>query len=100
VAIGIAVETRLAVDHAHLPPPAARRIVALLRDFGLPTTIPRKLSLARIRAATHHDKKARAGRARYALPVALGRMRPGAGVTVAVGDKAVLDALRACREAG
>jgi 3-dehydroquinate synthase len=100
VAIGIAVETRLAVDHAGLAEPAARRIVALLRDFGLPTTIPRKLSLARIRAATHQDKKARAGQARYALPVALGRMRPGAGVTVAIGDEAVLDALRACRESG
>ena len=100
VAIGIVVETRLAVDHAGLPEPVARRIVALLRDFGLPTTIPRKLSLSRIQAATHLDKKARAGKARYALPVALGRMRPGAGVTVSVGDEAVLEALRACRSRG
>ena len=97
VAIGIAVEARLAVEHGSLPESHAHRIVALLRDFGLAATVPRKLSLVKILRATHHDKKARAGKARYALPVALGRMRPGAGVTVAVPDKAVLEALRACR---
>lgn len=100
VAIGIAVEARLAVKHGDLPEFTAGRIVALLRDFGLPTTVPRKLSPAKILRATHRDKKARAGKARYALPVALGRMRPGAGVTVAVRDEAVLDALRACRARG
>ena len=100
VAIGMAVEARLALEHTGLPESAARRIVALLADFGLPTEIPRQLSLAEIRSATHQDKKARSGRARYALPTALGRMRPGAGVTVPVADKAVLDALRACRKPG
>ena len=100
VAIGIAVETRLAVEHGGLPESAAHRIVALLQDFGLPTTVPRKLSLARIRRATYHDKKALAGKSRYALPVALGRMRPGAGVTVAVHDEAVTKALKACQSRG
>ncbi len=100
VAIGIAVEARLAVKHGDLPEFHAGRIVTLLRDFGLPTTVPRKLSPAKILRATHHDKKARAGKARYAFPVALGRMRPGAGVTVAVRDEAVLDALRTCRARG
>jgi 3-dehydroquinate synthase len=99
VSIGIAVEARLAVDHAGLAASTADRIVALLHEFGLPTTIPRGLSLARIRAATHLDKKARAGRARYALPVALGKMSPGAAVTRALDDKAVAAALRACRSA-
>jgi len=99
VSIGIAVEARLATDHGGLPERAARRIVALLAEFGLPTTVPRGLSLARIRSATQRDKKARGGRPRYAFPVALGRMRPGAGVTVAVPDEAVRNALLACRAA-
>jgi len=94
VAIGIAVEARLAVEQGSFPESHAHRIVVLLGKFGLPTAVPRALSLAKILRATHYDKKARAGRARYALPVALGRMRPGAGVTVAVRDEAVLDALR------
>jgi len=100
VAIGIAVEAWLAVQQGSLPESHAQRIVALLDSFGLPTAVPRTLSLAKILRATHYDKKARAGKARYALPVALGRMRPGAGVTVAVRDEAVLDALRACRAPG
>ena len=97
VSIGMAVEARLAVDHAGLSAPAADRIVALLSRFGLPTTIPRGLSLARVRAATHQDKKARSGRARYALPLALGRMSPGAAVTRAIDDSAIAGALRASR---
>jgi 3-dehydroquinate synthase len=100
VSIGMAVEARLALDHCGLRESVAARIVALLAEFGLPTTIPRALSPTRIRAATHHDKKARSGKARYALPVALGRMRPGAEVTLAIDDGAVLAALRACRFAG
>ncbi len=71
-----------------------------MRAFDLPTAVPGNLPLARVRAATHRDKKARAGRARYALPVALGRMLPGARVTQEVGDKDVLAALRASRETG
>ncbi|NIM00856.1 MAG: 3-dehydroquinate synthase [Acidobacteria bacterium] len=100
VAIGMAVEARLAVAHAGLSEATATRIVATLQAFGLPTAIPRNVSLARLRAATHRDKKARAGRARYALPVALGRMSPGVRVTTTVDDRDVLAALRASRETG
>ncbi len=98
VAIGMAVEAKLAVAHGTLSAVAGGRVVALLHAFGLPTTVPRALSPARIRDATHRDKKARGGKSRYALPTALGRMPPAARVTVAIGDRDLMAALRACRK--
>ena len=97
VAIGMAVEARLAVDHGSLSESDARRVVDLLETFGLPSNVPAGLTSARIIRATHRDKKARSGSARYALPVALGRMLPGSQVTVVIPDSAVRGALKACR---
>ena len=97
ISIGMAVEARLGVEHGRLSPAHATRIVDLLAAFGLPVTVPRDLSLARVLRATHRDKKARGGTARYALPVSLGRMLPGSGVTCEIDAGAVLGALRASR---
>jgi len=95
ISIGMAVEARLAVEHGRLPAAHADRIVSLLAAFGLPVTLPGGLPLARVVRATHRDKKARRGTARYALPVALGRMLPGSAVTCEIDAGAVLAALRA-----
>jgi len=94
VAIGMAVEARLAVQLGGFTGRAADRLIALLRAFDLPVELPAGSVPARIVGATRADKKSRRGRARYALPAALGRMTAGSDVTREVEDSAVLRALR------
>ena len=77
VSIGMVVEARLAVEATGFPRADVERLEVLLAALGLPTRLPAEVPLERLLAATRRDKKARGGKARYALPSALGRMRPG-----------------------
>lgn len=99
VAVGMALESRLAERAAIAAPGLADRVEAALARAGLPTRIAPGLSPAitpeRIVEATHGDKKARAGQAEYALPRAIGQMA-GAdrGWGIRVSDALVLELLR------
>jgi len=89
VAMGMIVEARLATAITGFSERHERRLSGLIDALGLPVRLPAGLSADAIVAATRHDKKARAGRARYALPVRIGRMGPADGVTVTVADEAL-----------
>jgi 3-dehydroquinate synthase len=74
VAIGMVLEGRLAERIGVASPGTADRIEEAVHRAGLPTSRPPALDPERILAATHGDKKARAGSAEYALPRRVGEM--------------------------
>ncbi len=86
VAVGLAVEGRIATRVTGLPAGHAQRIETLLRTLGLPTEWPRGLDPSVVLEATRRDKKSRGGRVRYALPERIGRMPKVPGTTVEVPD--------------
>jgi 3-dehydroquinate synthase len=86
VSIGMCIEAELAVEATGFPRPQVRRLERLLQRCGLETHVPAHLSREEIVCATRRDKKTRVGRARYAVPRSLGRMLPGAEVTVEVSE--------------
>lgn len=79
VALGMIVEAQLAELAEVAREPLAARIREAVAAVGLPTHMPAGVDKGAVLAETHGDKKARAGAARYALPVALGEMDPGDG---------------------
>jgi len=79
VALGMIAEARLAELAEITREPIANRIRDAVAAVGLPTTLPAGVSRDAVLAETHGDKKARAGAARYALPVAQGEMDPADG---------------------
>lgn len=89
VAAGMCLEARLAALVGEFPRAHVRRLEALVEAFGLPARLPREIEHDALLAATRRDKKARAGRVRYALPRRLGRMPVGAEPTLAVEDEAL-----------
>jgi 3-dehydroquinate synthase len=97
VAQGMCAEARMARARLGFPESHLRRLLALLEAFGLPVTLQPGAGDEALIAATRHDKKARAGRVRYALPRRIGRMLPGDEVTLELDDAAVAEALAASR---
>ena len=88
VAIGMVVEARLAEALRLAEAGTARRIAAALEHHRLPTAIPEGCGVDLLIAAMQHDKKARDGAPRFALPLRVGAMHaaPGQEWTVAVPD--------------
>jgi 3-dehydroquinate synthase len=74
IAVGMCLESRLAERLGVAEPGTADRIRAACAAAGLPTQRPTGLSPEAILRAARGDKKAREGRAEYALPAAIGRM--------------------------
>lgn len=72
VAIGMALEARVAERMGIARAGTAAAIERVLRRAGLPVALPTTLDAERVLAATGQDKKRRAGTVEYALPV-----RPG-----------------------
>ena len=93
VAVGMCVEARLAVRATGFPGSDAERLEAVVRSAGLPSALAGGVPAEAVVAAMRADKKARAGRARFALPVRLGRMPAGNDVTVEVPDQRVCEVL-------
>ena len=91
VAIGMVVEARLAEALRVAESGTARRIATALQHHRLPTSIPEGCAADPLIAAMRHDKKARDGVLRFALPVRVGEMRVAQGRewTVAVPDALV-----------
>lgn len=93
VAVGMGVEGRIAVDATGFPSSHLERLLRLVDRFGLPLRLPASTAPAAVVEAARRDKKVRAGELRYALPREIGRMLPGAGVTVAVEESTAISAL-------
>lgn len=87
VAIGMVLEARLAERIGHTPAGLADRIAAVCAAVGLPVTLPPGIDADAVVAATHGDKKSRAGQVRYSLPDGIGTIATATrGFTVAVPD--------------
>jgi 3-dehydroquinate synthase len=74
VAIGMAYEARLAERVGVAEGGTARRITGLLERYGLPLELPPAARLGDLVDAMEHDKKARGGEVRFALPKRIGVM--------------------------
>jgi 3-dehydroquinate synthase len=74
IAVGMVAEAHLASRVGLLSAQATRRIVDLLALLDLPTTLPPGIEIPAILEVAHRDKKARAGKVTYSLPVRIGAM--------------------------
>jgi 3-dehydroquinate synthetase len=93
ISIGLHAALRLSVEKAGLPEADARRVVAVLEAFRLPTRIPADLPTDVIMEALLRDKKFESGRVRFVLLEQLGSAFLSSAVT---GDeiRAVVESLR------
>jgi 3-dehydroquinate synthase len=89
VAIGMVYEGKLAERIGVAERGTAERIRDAVRAAGLPDTRPSSIGLDETLRATHGDKKARAGRAEYALPRRIGEMSAERGWSAPVDDDEV-----------
>ena len=74
VAIGMVLEARLAEELGIADPGTASLIERAVGAAMLPTEMPSSMDAGAVVAATHRDKKARAGAVEYALPRRIGEM--------------------------
>ena len=94
VAIGMVAEARIAESIGLAREGLSVAIADAVERAGLPSRLPASVALDDIIAATHGDKKAREGSARYALPRSIGEMEAAEGKwAVSVNDAAVKNAL-------
>jgi 3-dehydroquinate synthase len=77
VAIGMAIEARLAESLGIAPKGTADRIVRLLERFRLPVERPDGASIDDLLEVMRGDKKVREGKVRFALPKQIGVMQGG-----------------------
>jgi 3-dehydroquinate synthase len=94
IAIGMALEGRLAEQLGVAEPGTADAITGALRAFSLPTTLPDSIGSEAVIAAMGSDKKARGGKTRFALPSRVGRMAgEESGWTVAASNDQLREVL-------
>lgn len=95
VSIGMVLEARLAELLGVADRGTADEIERILRVATLPTAVPSWIDVNAVLAATHRDKKARAGEVQYALPLRIGEMSDNGGTwSVPVDDRAVVRVLQ------
>ena len=75
VALGMVAEAHIARLRNYIDDDQARRQSSLLHDFNLPERLRQPLLLDDLVAAMAHDKKVIAGKLRFVLPTAIGRVR-------------------------
>jgi 3-dehydroquinate synthase len=92
VALGMMAEARMAERRGLVGRAVVERQKALLARFGLPVSLPTGADAERCLAIMRHDKKGEAGRLRFVLPEAIGRVRVVEDVTD-VEIRAALDSL-------
>ncbi|MCR4368743.1 MAG: 3-dehydroquinate synthase [archaeon] len=100
ISIGMVAEAQISRLLGLMGEDEVEKTRSLLHKIGLPVRLPRekKYSFARIIAATKKDKKAKNGKAYYALPARIGRMHSqGGSFAVAVSDDIVMSALEAVK---
>lgn len=94
VAIGMAYESALAEAIGVARQGTADRVRAAIRAAGLPDVRPSSIDIDSVLEAARGDKKARAGKVEYALPVAIGSMAAAdRGWSLPVSDAAVRETL-------
>ena len=94
IAVGMALEGRLAERLEVAEPGTADAIDGALRAFSLPTTLPDSCESEAVIAAMGSDKKARGGKTRFALPSRVGSMAgEKTGWTVAVSNDQLREVL-------
>jgi 3-dehydroquinate synthetase len=90
----MALEGRLAERVGVAEPGTSDAIIGALRAFSLPTTLPDAFGSDAVIAAMGSDKKARAGKTRFALPSRVGSMAgEKTGWTVAVSNDQLREVL-------
>lgn len=77
VAIGTAVETRIAEDIGLAEPGLSQKISFILESLGLPVRVPREIDLEKVIHSMQFDKKRAAGQIHFALPVHIGEVITG-----------------------
>ena len=87
VAMGMAAVARIAVQHDILDTAAKDEIIALIRQYGLPTEIPQDLNITRIKQYLLSDKKVEAGRVIYVVPQKIGEVKITADIEEKFVDK-------------
>jgi 3-dehydroquinate synthase len=94
VGIGMVFESMLAERVGVAERGTAQRVREAVRAAGLPDDYPEEMQIGDVLAATRSDKKARAGKAEYALPTRIGAMAAAdRGWSVPVEESAVLEVL-------
>jgi 3-dehydroquinate synthase len=94
VAIGMALEGRLAERIGVAQTGTAAEISGALRSAGLPTDLPRGFERDQVIEAMKSDKKGRLGKTRFALPARIGAMAGAeTGWTVSVSDDQLREVL-------
>jgi 3-dehydroquinate synthase len=94
VAIGMVAESLVAEQIGVAEAGTAARVRAAVTAAGLPDTRPRDIDIDAVLAATRGDKKSRAGRAEYALPMRIGAMAAAdKGWSIPVDDAVVREVL-------
>jgi 3-dehydroquinate synthase len=74
VSVGMCIVAGLAVRTGHLNRVEAEKIIQLVRDFSLPTTIPDGLDRKKIKGYLQTDKKTIGGRVFFVLPTRIGQV--------------------------
>jgi 3-dehydroquinate synthase len=95
VAIGLAVEARLAEHLGCMLPEDVGRIIRLLSSVGLPTEFPREIDPNQMLNKMYTDKKTRKGSIHFVLMNGIGEMRRSSGGSYAfpVDEEIILKAL-------
>jgi 3-dehydroquinate synthase len=94
VAIGMALESRLADLIGLAQTGTAATVIRTLQAAGLPTTLPPDFEGDAVIEAMRSDKKGRSGKTRFALPLRIGAMAgEDTGWTVPVGDDQLREVL-------
>ena len=94
VAIGMALESRLAERIGLAKTGTAGTVSATLQAAGLPTALPPGFGPDAVVEAMRSDKKGRLGKTRFALPLRIGAMAGAdSGWTVSVGDDQLREVL-------
>ncbi len=91
VALGMIAENHLAVERGLLSDADATRVRRLIEQAGLPTKLPQPVDARELLRALRLDKKAAAGRVRYALLAGLGRVE----IVENLSERLILSAIEA-----
>ena len=103
VSIGMAVEACLAWKAGYLSSEKYLRLLLLIREFGLPTNLPRNLPREKIIEVMGLDKKNEGGKVHFALPRKIGEMKTihgkyGIPVNMVLVEEVLRDLSRAAEE--
>ncbi|MDP4625854.1 MAG: 3-dehydroquinate synthase [Akkermansiaceae bacterium] len=89
IALGIRAALYISEKHSNLPPAESEKILALLRHFNLPLTLPDTIPTATVMDRLSRDKKFKSGKIRFVTLSAIGQAQVIETVTPADLEKAI-----------